>query len=389
MLALAALWVGAGAGEPEQPANPPMNVTLGAPKEPAAPKVDRMAQFLLQLPKAEMHIHLEGTLEPGTVLELARKNQLKDFPYTSVTGIQQRMGDAKDLPSFIAVYNELLSVLRTEEDFYEVAWRYFNRVRAQNVVYVELFFDPQMHTSRGIPFATVMAGLNRARHEAQAILGLKVQLILCLNRDRSADSAMKTLEEALPYKSDIVGIGLDNPEEVNFPQKFKPVYDRARAAGFRLTSHCDVGVPNTLAHIRDCLDVLGVERIDHGVSIIADEKLMARAKSRGVGFTVCPALLYGPTPGGFQVRYYDFCVAGAKRMLAAGLMVTLSSDDPGIMVGQYVGEVYVSVQQRAGFTRDEMVTLARNGFLLAWITEAERKAYLQQLDAYVASFPPG
>ena len=348
---------------------------------------NRMQQFLLGLPKAEMHIHLEGTIEPGTVLEIARRNHLEHFPYGSVEEIQQRMGGAKDLPSFIRIYEELLSVIRTEDDFYEVAMRYFRRVRQQNVVYVEMFFDPQMHTTRGIPFETVIAGLRRARQDAAAVLGLRCEFILCFNRDRSAESALAQLEMARPHRDIIIGVGTDNPEEAGFPAKFAPVFQRAAEAGFRLTSHCDVDIKGSTGHIRGCIEALGVERIDHGVNVLDDPALVARAREKQIGFTVAPALLYGPAPGAVKTFYFDRCARAAKAMLDAGLLVTLASDDPGIMCSQYVGEVYVATQARLDLSAAEMVAFARNGFAMAWLSAADRARYLAMLDAYVQHFP--
>jgi adenine deaminase len=355
---------------------------LTLPAEPV-----RWAHFLHGLPKAEMHIHFEGTLEPGSVLELARKNHLAAFPFASIDEIERRMGETKDLPSFIRIYEQMLSVVRTEDDFYQVAIRYFRRVRAQNVLYVELFFDPQMHTTRGIPFETVMAGLRRAHDEAEAVLGLHSVLILCFNRDRSAESAMKHLEMALPYRDLIIGVGTDNPEESGFPAKFAPVYARAAAEGFRLTAHCDVDIPGSAQNIRDCLDLLHVERIDHGVNILDDPALVALARERHIGFTVAPALIYGPVPGAFATGYFDRCALGAKAMLDAGLRVTLASDDPGLFCNQYVGDVYVAVRERLGLSAEDMTAFARNGFEMAWLKPAERAAYLARLDAYVKAFP--
>ncbi len=348
---------------------------------------NRMQQFLLGLPKPELHIHFEGTIEPGTVLEIARRNHLDHFPYGSVAEIQQRMGDAKDLPSFIRVYEELLSVIRTEDDFYEVAMRYFRRVRQQNVVYVEMFFDPQMHTARGIPYATVIAGLRRARQDAAATLGLRCEFILCFNRDRSAESALAHLEKALPDRDIIIGVGTDNPEDAGFPARFAPVFQRAAAAGFRLTSHCDVDIKGSGENIRDCLGLLQVERIDHGVNVLDDPALIARAREKHTGFTVAPALLYGPAPGAVNTFYFDRCARAAKAMLDAGLLVTLASDDPGIMCSQYVGEVYVATQARLDLSAAEMVAFARNGFAMAWLPAADKARYLALLDAYVQHFP--
>lgn len=358
---------------------------LAALALPAAPA--RWAHFLHGLPKTELHIHFEGTLEPGAVLELARKNRIADFPFSSVEDIQRRMGETRDLPTFIRIYEQMLSVMRTEDDFYEAAIRYFRRVREQNVLYVELFFDPQMHTSRGVPFETVMAGLRRACDEARTVLGLRSVLILCFNRDRSAESALRHLELGLAHRDLIIGVGADNPEDLGFPARFAEVYARAAGEGLRLTSHCDVDIAGSVQNIRDCLDLLHVERIDHGVNVLEDPALVARARERRIGFTVAPALLYGPAHGAVNARYFDRCALGAKAMLDAGLLVTLASDDPGLFCSQYVGEVYVAVRERLDLSAGDMVAFARNGFEMAWLKPDERAAYLARLDAYVKAFP--
>ena len=246
--------------------------------------------FALRVPKAELHIHLEGTLEPDHYLDLIARNGL-EARYTTVEAVQERLLDQRDLNSFIEVYEELLSAMRTEDDFYEVALAYCRKVASQGVVYVEMFFDPQMHTIRDVPLETVMAGLLRARSEALSSLGLTLNFIACFNRDRSAESAAHHLEELVAWQEVILGIGLDNPEEIDFPKKFAPVYQRASDLGFRLTTHCDVNVPNTLQHHWDAIHLLRVERIDHGLNVIDDPALLELVLEKGIGLTACPMLL--------------------------------------------------------------------------------------------------
>jgi len=343
-----------------------------------------MKHFIHGLPKAELHLHFEGTLEPEMALDLAARNSLA-LPYQNVDEVKTRMGCAYDLPTFIAVYEELLSVIRTEQDFYEVAYAYFVRSHSQNVVYAEMFFDPQMHTTRGIALETVINGIHQAQVEAERKLGLRSQLIMCFNRDRSAESAMAILEQSIPYKEKIVGIGLDNPEEENFPAKFNNVYSRARKMGYRLTSHCDVNQLNTIQHLWGCLNDLRVERIDHGVNVLEDENLIETVKKQRIGLTVCPTILYTDTPNRFQYDYFDLCAEAVRKMLDLGLLVALNTDDPGFMCSQYLGDVYITTQERLNLSKEQLVTLARNSFEIAWLADDIKQQYGNLITAYMAA----
>jgi adenosine deaminase len=234
--------------------------------------MSELATFIERLPKAELHMHLEGALEPELKFELASRNDL-DLPYGSVEEMRAAYA-FDDLPSFLAARYEGDSVLLTERDFYDLATAYFRKAHSQNVVYAEVFFDPQAHTSRGIPFQTVIEGFHRAQQETEASLGLRSQLIMCFLRDLTVDSAMETLEQSLAYKDWIVGVGLDSDEENNPPVKFKDVFARARREGYRLTMHCDVDQENSVEHIWQCLDEIRVERVDHGVNALEDAALI-------------------------------------------------------------------------------------------------------------------
>jgi adenine deaminase len=335
------------------------------------------------LPKTELHVHLEGTLDPEMVVEFARKHQMEEFASASESSIRQRMGDARDLPSFIKVYEQMLTVLRTQDDFRDAAWRYLCRVHAQGVVYVELFFDPQMHTTRGIAFSTVMEGLRQAQREAADALGLRCVFIMCFNRDKSIESAFNHLTQALEYRDLIKGIGTDNPEHAGFARDFAPVYEKAVQAGFRLTSHCDAGFHASIQNIRECFELLRVERIDHGVNVLDDPQLISHALENKIGFTVCPTMLYTPIPGEINTGYFQRCASAAKDMLDVGLRVTLASDDPGVMCSQYVGDVYVNVSEELDLSTRDMITFAQNGFEMAWLGEEDKHKYLEKIDSYV------
>jgi adenosine deaminase len=335
--------------------------------------MSELATFIERLPKAELHMHLEGALEPELKFELAARNGL-DLPYGSVEEMRAAYA-FDDLPSFLAARYEGDSVLLTERDFYDLATAYFRKAHSQNVVYAEVFFDPQAHTSRGIPFQTVIEGFHRAQQETEASLGLRSQLIMCFLRDLTVDSAMDTLEQSLAYKDWIVGVGLDSDEENNPPVKFKDVFARARREGYRLTMHCDVDQENSVEHIWQCLDEIRVERVDHGVNALEDAALMKEINGRGLGLTVCP----------ISNRYVtDGLKAGEiKSMLDEGVQATINSDDPAYFAG-YVNENFAAVQEVVNLTRDEIVQLARNAFTVSWLAPDERDRYLDALEAYAA-----
>ena len=342
------------------------------------PEIDAgIAAFIDHMPKAELHLHLEGTLEPELKFELAARNGI-DLPYASA--VQMRSGYAfRDLTSFLAAYYEGMSVLRAEQDFYDLAMAYFRTASAQHVVYAEVFFDPQAHTSRGIGFDTVIGGLHRARVDAQAQLGLRVQLIMCFLRDMSEASALATLEQSLPHRDKIIGVGLDSDERDNPPVKFRQAFARARAEGYRLTMHCDVDQADSVGHIWQCLDDIGVERIDHGVNCLEDDALVTRLGRDGIGLTVCPVSNRWVTDG--------LKAGELKTMLDRSLRATVNSDDPAYF-GAYVNQNLAAVQQAAGLTVAELARLARNSFEIAWITPPDQARYLADLDAYLHRAAP-
>ena len=327
--------------------------------------------FIRRMPKAELHLHIEGTLEPELKFELAARNGLQ-LPYEDV-GEMRAAYDFDDLASFLAVYYEGMSVLTGEQDFYDLAMAYFRKARSQNVVYAEIFFDPQAHTSRGVAFDTAIGGIRRAQQDAQTELGLRTQLIMCFLRDMSAESAMETLEQALPHGDWIVGVGLDSDERGNPPVKFAEVFARARREGFRLTMHCDVDQESSVQHIWQCLDTVGVDRVDHGVNALEDASLVAEIRTRGLGLTCCPISNSYVTDG--------LKAAEIKGLLDAGIRVTVNSDDPAYFPG-YMNENLLALGQAAQLRRDELLQLARNAFTIAWLLEADRDAYLDALDAY-------
>jgi adenosine deaminase len=334
-----------------------------------------MAEFIAGLPKCELHLHVEGTLEPELKFVLASRNKLV-LPYADAAEMRGAYS-FHDLASFLAVYYEGMSVLVTEADFYDLAWAYLSKAREQNVRYAEIFFDPQAHTSRGVAFGTVLRGLRRAVQDARRLLDVRGQLIMCFLRDFSAEYAMATLMESLPYQEWIVGVGLDSDERGNPPEKFAKVFARARAEGYQLTMHCDVDQENSVEHIRQCLDVIGVDRIDHGVNCLESEELQAEIRARGLGLTVCPV-----SNGYVRGSAWQDAV---RQLLDRDLRVTVNSDDPAYFGGRYVTENLELVQGVTPLSRDELVRLQRNAFEVAWLPNSVKDGYLDELDRYAAS----
>jgi len=331
--------------------------------------------FVRGMPKCELHVHLEGTLEAEMKFEFARRNGIT-LPYADVAAMKAAYV-FNDLASFLRVYYEGLQVLRTEADFHDLCLAYLHKAHSQNVRHVEMFFDPQAHTSRGVALDAVLRGLRRAQVQAEQALSIRSQLIMCFMRERSAEEAMATLLAVLPYKDWIVGVGLDSYEPGNPPRKFAQVFSRARAEGFRLTMHCDVNQPDTHEHIRQALAEIGVDRIDHGVNVLGDPTLVALARERQTAFTFCPFVN--------QTVLGDEGQQPARSMLEHGLLVTLNSDDPAYMQGLYLNENWLLAQRSLGLSRAELLQLARNGFEAAWLPQTEREERLAELDAYAGA----
>ncbi|MBF6223720.1 adenosine deaminase [Nocardia abscessus] len=334
-----------------------------------------LAAFVRGLPKAELHLHLEGTLEPELKFRLARRNGI-ELPEKSVEEVKQTYR-FHDLTSFLQVYYPAMGVLQRPEDFHDLAYDYLRRAHGQGVRHVELFFDPQAHTGRGVPFPSVISGYRSAIARARRELGISAELILCFLRDHSAEYAMATLLEALPYKSWIVGVGLDSDERGNPPSKFAAVFERARAEGFLLTMHCDIDQPDSVEHIRQALEDIAVDRLDHGTNIVADDRLVELAKSAGIALTCCPVS-------------NSFVAAQMKSaeivgLLDRGLTVTVNSDDPAYF-GAYVADNYLALAEQAGLGIDRLAELARNSFRASWITPARQDAFVREVDDYVAAY---
>jgi adenine deaminase len=305
--------------------------------------------FVRGLPKAELHLHIEGTLEPEMMLALARRHGVS-LPYASIEEVR-RAYRFTDLQSFLDIYYAGAAVLREEGDFYELTRAYLRKAHDQGVVHAEIFFDPQTHTERGIAFATVLGGIRRALLEAESSLGMTHRLIMCFLRHLSADAAMRTLEEALPHAAAIAAVGLDSSEAGNPPSKFSSVFDRARREGFLTVAHA--GEEGPPGYVREALDLLQVSRIDHGVRSEQDAVLMARLVQQGVPLTVCPL-------SNVMLRVFDRLEDhNLKRLMDRGVCVTVNSDDPAYF-GGYILENYLAVQRALGLSREDLARLARN-----------------------------
>ncbi len=331
-------------------------------------------EFIQGLPKAELHLHLEGTLEPELKLQLAKKNSI-DIGQQTIEEVKATY-QFDSLSSFLQVYYPAMNVLQSEDDFYALAMDYLKKAKTHNVKYVELFFDPQAHTSRGISFETVLNGYYKATCEAPE-LGIEANLVMCFLRDMSAESAMETYQQALPYKDKVLGIGLDSDERNNPPRKFAEVFALAKKDGFHITMHCDIDQENSIGHIREALMDIGVERLDHGTNIVEDPSLVAYVKEHGIGLTCCPV------SNSFVVD--DMKGKEMLELLHQGVKITVNSDDPAYFQS-YISDDMAALTEQYNLTQDDIVQIAKNSFGIAWISDEKREKYWNMIDEYVASF---
>jgi adenosine deaminase len=330
--------------------------------------------LITRLPKCELHIHVEGSLEPELMFALARRNGIR-LPYASVEALRQAY-QFRNLQDFLDIYYQGMSVLLTEQDFYDLAFAYLQRAHADNVRHVEMFFDPQGHTSRGVAFDTVIGGLHRAIADAEKQFGVRASLIMCFLRHLDEADAQKTLDSALAFKDKIVGVGLDSSEAGNPPSKFKHVFRRARDAGFFLTAHA--GEEGPAGYVWEALDVLGVGRIDHGNYSLDDETLVSRLARERVALTVCPL-------SNLRLRVVqDLKAHPLQRMMDKDLVVTLNSDDPAYF-GGYVNDNYRAVSDALSLKRDEIVAIVRNGFRASLMDASAKDAALAEVDRILAN----
>ncbi len=332
-----------------------------------------ISDFIREIPKAELHLHLEGTLEPELMFELARRNHIA-LPYPSVDAVRGAY-EFQNLQSFLDIYYTGCRVLVEEADFYELTWAYLQRVAPQGVRHVEVFFDPQTHTGRGVAFETAASGILRALADGQALLGISSRLILCFLRHLPAQAARETLRQALPFKERIIAVGLDSSEVGHPPRKFQAVFEEAIEAGFITVAHAgEEGPPD---YIWQALDLLHVRRIDHGVRCVEDRRLVDRLVAEQVPLTVCPL-------SNVKLRVCRRLEQHSlKQMLAMGLKVTVNSDDPAYF-GGYVEENFLAAQEALGLSRGDIVRLAKHSIDASFLGQAEKDHHLAAIDALAA-----
>jgi len=325
-------------------------------------------ELIRALPKAELHVHIEGTFEPELMFAIAQRNQI-EIPYKSVEEVKQAY-NFHNLQSFLDIYYSGANVLVHEQDFYDLAWAYFEKCHEDRVMHTEMFFDPQTHTDRGIAFETVINGLQRACNDAKAKYGISSHLIMCFLRHLSEEAAFETLAQAMPFKEQIIGVGLDSSEVGHPPSKFERVFAQAREAGFLVVAHA--GEEGPAEYVWEALDLLKVNRIDHGVRSEEDPVLMHRLIAEKMPLTVCP------------LSNLKLCVVddmaqhNIRRLLQQGVHVTVNSDDPSYF-GGYMNDNFVAITEALALTNEELKTLAQNSFEASFISDAEKQKWIAEI----------
>jgi len=335
----------------------------------------KLSALIQAMPKAELHMHIEGSLEPELIFALAQRNGVA-LSYPSIEALRAAYAFT-DLQSFLDIYYAGASVLLKEQDFHDMAWAYLLKAKEDNVLHTELFFDPQTHTDRGVPFEVVIKGLHSACVRAEAELGVSASLIMCFLRHLSEEAALKTLDESLPYRELFIGVGLDSSERGHPPEKFARVFARCKDLGLHLVAHAgEEGPPE---YIVNALDILSVERIDHGVRCVEDPALVERLAKQGTALTVCP------------LSNIKLCVFktmaehNLKTLLAHGLKVTVNSDDPAYF-GGYLNQNFLATFADLDLDANDAYTLARNSFEASFVSAERKQAWIAQLDATFARF---
>lgn len=334
---------------------------------------DEMKKFIEEIPKAELHLHIEGSFEPELMFDIAARNGVK-IKYATVEELKKAY-DFNNLQEFLDIYYAGAGALQTKKDFYDLTWAYLEKAHKQNVIHTEIMFDPQTHTDCGIPFAYVIEGIHDALEDAKSKYGMTYNLILSFLRHLSEEAAFKTLEEATPYKSWIKCVGLDSSEVGNPPSKFKNVYAKAREEGFMLTAHA--GEEGPAEYVWEALDILGVDRIDHGNHSLDDDKLVERLANEKMTLTVCPL-------SNLKLKVVeDLHNHPLKTMLDKGLRATVNSDDPAYF-GGYVNDNFLAVADALDLTKEDITTLAQNSIEASFIDDDLKKKYLNEIESFVA-----
>ncbi len=339
-----------------------------------SPVSNEMLSFIKGLPKAELHVHLEGTVLPATVLKLAERNGM-DYPFKSVEEIHEALDNrTTGLVSFLDLHYMFVSVIKTKADFYEVTYEFLRTCMENGVVYVEFKFDPQFHTEQGISFDEMIKGIDEGRKDGLRDFGVEAKLIMCINRERTVESAWEMMEQAYPYRHLITGLGMDSYEKDNPPSKYTEVYEKAREQGYRVTAHCDVDQEDSIKHIWECLDLLKTDRIDHGVNSIESPKLVSELIKRDITLTACPTWR-SPYPGPRDTERI-------KQMYELGLKVTLNTDDPAEFNSGYMNKLLIGAVERSDYSKEDLVQFMVNAFNGAWLPEERKRHYIRLLRSH-------
>lgn len=335
----------------------------------------KLKDYIVSIPKAELHVHIEGTLEPELMFEIAQRNNIK-LKYQSVDEIRDAY-DFEDLQDFLDLYYDAADILLHEQDFYDLTMSYLRKAHEDNVVHTEIFFDPQTHTDRGVAFETVLNGIVRALEDGKSELGISSKLIMSFLRHLSEESAFETLDMAIPYKDKIIGIGLDSSERGNPPSKFFNVFNEVRDAGFFVVVHA--GEEGPAENVWEAIELLEAMRIDHGVASADDPELMDELRDNEIPLTVCPL-------SNIKLKVYDnLSEVPIKTFLDHDIVVTINSDDPPYF-GGYINENYLQTAEAQNLTRSDIYKLAENSFRASFITEGERDVFMEQLREYDKEF---
>jgi adenosine deaminase len=328
-----------------------------------------MIELIKKLPKAELHLHIEGSLEPTLMFELAKRNNI-DIPYKNIEEVKEAYSFT-NLQSFLDIYYAGANVLIHEEDFFDLTWAYVLKCVEENIIHTEIFFDPQTHTSRGVEFEVVITGISRALKKAYSEFGITSNIILCFLRHLSQEEAFSTLEEALAFKEMIIGIGLDSSELGNPPSKFKEVFKKAKDEGFKLVAHA--GEEGDYTYIIDALDLLNIQRIDHGVQAIQSAALLERLKKEQIPLTVCPN-------SNIELKVFEsYADHNIKALLNRGLNVSINSDDPAYFKG-YLNQNFINLHENLHLSSDEIICLVKNSFKSSFISDELKNKYLEKVE---------
>lgn len=330
-----------------------------------------LLQLIESIPKVELHLHIEGTLEPELMFMLAQKNEVK-IPYHSVGEVKNAY-QFQNLQDFLNIYYAGANVLITEQDFFDLTWAYLQKAHSQHIVHVEIFFDPQTHTHRGIPFETVVTGIHNALLKAEKELGITSHLIICFLRHLSEQDAINTFHEALPFKNLIKGIGLDSSEKGNPPQKFEKVFQMAKKEGFKTVAHA--GEEGPAEYVYDAIHLLNIDRIDHGNNALDNPTLVKEIVQKEMALTVCPL-------SNQKLKVVpDLTKHPIKKMLDLGIKATINSDDPAYF-GGYLNENYFAIIENLQLSKKEILTLIKNGFSASFMEEKIKNQWIAKVDSF-------